>query len=66
VVLIALAAAVPGAAVWWFLPGGLHPILKAVLVLGTYGLAYLALAKLAGIEEVEAFVGGIRRRLGRR
>lgn len=64
--LIALAAMVPGAVLWWFLPGGLHPILKAILVLGTYGLAYLALAKLAGIEEVEAFVGGLRRRLGRR
>ena len=66
VILIALAAAVPGVAIWWFLPAGLHPILKAILVLGPYGLAYLALAKLAGIEEVEAFVGGILRRLGRR
>jgi putative peptidoglycan lipid II flippase len=66
VVLVALAATVPGALVWWLLPRGLHPIAKAVLVLGPYGLAYLALAKLAGIEEVEAFVGGLRRRLTRR
>jgi len=63
--LIAVAAMVPAGLVWWLLPRGLHPILKAILVLGPYGLAYLALAKLAGVEEVEAFVGGVRRRLGR-
>jgi putative peptidoglycan lipid II flippase len=64
--LVALAAIVPGALVWWLLPVGIHPILKAILVLGPYGLAYLVLAKLAGIEEVEAFVGGVLRRLRRR
>jgi putative peptidoglycan lipid II flippase len=62
---IALGAALPGAAVWWLLPP-LPPILKAALVLGTYGVAYLALARLAGVEELEAFVGGLRRRLKRR
>jgi putative peptidoglycan lipid II flippase len=62
---IALGAALPGAAVWWLLPP-LHPILMAALVLGTYGVSYLALARLAGVEEVEAFVGGLRRRLKRR
>jgi putative peptidoglycan lipid II flippase len=59
---IALGAALPGAAAWWLLPP-LHPIVMAALVLGTYGVAYLALARLAGVEEVEAFVGGLRRRL---
>jgi len=63
-VLIALAAAVPGAAVWWLLPP-LHPILKAAIVLGVYGVSYLVTARLAGVEEVEAFVGGLRRRLKR-
>jgi putative peptidoglycan lipid II flippase len=63
-VLIALAAAVPGAAVWWLLPP-LHPILKAIVVLGVYGVSYLLAARLAGVEEVEAFVGGLRRRLKR-
>jgi putative peptidoglycan lipid II flippase len=62
---IALGAALPGAAVWWLLPP-LHPIVMAALVLGAYGVAYLALARLAGVEEVEAFVGGLRRRLKRR
>jgi putative peptidoglycan lipid II flippase len=62
---IALGAALPGAAVWWLLPP-LPPILKAALVLGTYGLSYLGLARLAGVEEVEAFVSGLRRRLKRR
>ncbi len=65
-IVIALGAALPGAAVWWLLPSALHPILKAALVLGTYGAAYLTLARLAGVEEVEAFIGGLRRRLKRR
>ncbi|MES1240787.1 MAG: murein biosynthesis integral membrane protein MurJ [Acidobacteriota bacterium] len=62
--LLALAATLPGALVWWLLPP-LTPILKAFLVLGTYGLAYLALAKLARLEEVEAMLAGVRRRLRR-
>jgi hypothetical protein len=36
-----------------------------VLVLGTYGLAYLALAKVDRLEEVESLLAGVRRRLGR-
>jgi putative peptidoglycan lipid II flippase len=63
---IALGAALPGVAVWWLLPPALRPVLKAVLVLGTYGVSYLILARLAGVEEVDAFVGGLRRRLKRR
>jgi putative peptidoglycan lipid II flippase len=62
--LLALAATLPGALVWWLLPP-LRPIFKAVLVLGTYGLAYLALAKLARLEEVESMLAGVRRRLRR-
>ncbi len=63
--LVAAAAALPGAFVWWLLPP-LHPMIEAALVLGTYGAGYLLLARLAGIEEVEAFVGGLKRRLSRR
>ena len=40
-----------------------RPIFKALLVLGTYGLSYLILAKLARIEEVESLLAGVRRRL---
>jgi putative peptidoglycan lipid II flippase len=63
--LLALAATLPGALVWWLLPPGLRPIFKAVLVLGTYGTAYLAFAKLAGLEEIESLLAGVRRRLRR-
>jgi putative peptidoglycan lipid II flippase len=62
---IALAAALPGALVWWWLPP-LHPFLEAALVLGTYGAAYLLLSRLTGVAEADAFLGGLRRRLGRR
>ena len=62
-VLLLLAAALTG--VWWLLPADLRPIFKAVLVLGTYGVAYLGLAKLARLEEVESLLAGVRRRLGR-
>ena len=64
-VLIALAAALPAAVVWWLLPP-LPIILKAGVVLGLYGLTYLLICRLAGVEEVESFVGGLRRRLRRR
>jgi putative peptidoglycan lipid II flippase len=62
--LLALAATLPGALVWWLLPP-LRPIFKAVLVLGVYGASYLILAKLARVEEVESLLAGARRRLGR-
>ena len=65
-VLIALGAALPAAVVWWLLPVSPPLWLRAGVVLGTYGLAYLLLCRLAGVEEVEAFVGGLRRRLKRR
>ena len=64
-VLIALGAALPGAVVWWLLPP-LPLILKAIVVLGTYGFTYLLICRLAGVEEVESFIGGLRRRLKRR
>jgi hypothetical protein len=32
-------------------------------VLGTYGAGYLLLSRLSGVEEVEALVGGLKRRL---
>jgi len=65
-VLIALGAALPAAVLWWWRLRSFPLLLKAGVVLGTYGLTYLLLCRLAGIEEVEAFVGGLRRRLKRR
>ena len=62
---IALVAALPAALLWWGLPP-LHPILQAAVVLGTYGAAYLLVSRLTGVAEADAFLGGLRRRLGRR
>jgi putative peptidoglycan lipid II flippase len=64
-VLIALGATLPAAAVWWLLPP-LPILVKALVVLGIYGLIYLLICRLAGVEEVESFVDGLRRRLKRR
>ncbi|HEX4498779.1 MAG TPA: murein biosynthesis integral membrane protein MurJ [Thermoanaerobaculia bacterium] len=63
-ILLALAATLPAALVWWLLPP-LRPIFKAVVVLGIYGMSYLLLAKLAHLEEVESLLAGVQRRLKR-
>jgi putative peptidoglycan lipid II flippase len=63
-VLVAVAATLPAALVWWLLPP-LHPMVKAALVLGLYGAGYLLVSRLAGVEEVEALMGGLKRRLRR-
>jgi putative peptidoglycan lipid II flippase len=63
-ILLALAATLPAALVWWLLPP-LRPIFKAVVVLGIYGMSYLLLAKLARLDEVESLLAGVRRRLKR-
>ena len=44
---------------------GAAMLLFAVLVLGTYGLAYLAISAALGIEEVGVVTEKVRRRLGR-
>ncbi len=62
---VAAAAALPAALLWWLLPP-LPVIAEALLVVGTFGAGYLLLAKLSGMEELEALTGGLRRRLGRR
>jgi putative peptidoglycan lipid II flippase len=62
---LAAAAALPAALLWWLLPAT-SMILQALLVVGAYGAVYLLLAKLAGMAEVEAFLGGLRRRLAKR
>lgn len=62
---IAVAAALPAGLLWWLLPP-LPMILEALLVVGTFGVVYLLLAKLSGMQEMEAWTGGLRRRLHRR
>jgi putative peptidoglycan lipid II flippase len=59
---VAVAAALPAALLWWLLPP-LPVIVEALLVVGTFGAGYLLLARLSGMEEMEAWTGGLRRRL---
>jgi hypothetical protein len=63
--LLAGVAAVPAGLLWWLLPP-LPVFATALLVLGIYGVIYLAASRLAGVEEAEAWLGGLARRLRRR
>ena len=60
--LLALAAAVPAALVWWALPP-LHVALQALAVVGVYALGYLLLARATGAEELGFWLGRFGRRL---
>jgi putative peptidoglycan lipid II flippase len=57
---IALLATLPVAGLWWLLRGW-PPVLLAVLVLGTFGGAYLALAWLCRCRELHMWTGRLRR-----
>ena len=59
---LAVAAALPAALLWWLLRP-LPVVAQALLVIGTFGAGYLLLARLSGMEELEAWTGGLRRRL---
>lgn len=62
--LLALAAALPAALVWWALPP-FHVALQALAVVGVYALGYLLLARLTGAAELEFWLGRFGRRLRR-
>jgi putative peptidoglycan lipid II flippase len=62
--LLAGVAAAPAGLLWWLLPP-LPVFVTALLVLGTYGVTYLAASRLAGVEEAEVWLGGLARRLRR-
>lgn len=62
--LLAAAAALPAALVWWALPP-VHVAIQALAVVGTYALGYLVLARLTGAEELELWLGRLGRRLRR-
>ncbi|HEX6862067.1 MAG TPA: lipid II flippase MurJ, partial [Thermoanaerobaculia bacterium] len=62
--LLALAAAVPAALVWWALPP-LHVALQALAVVGVYAPGYLLLARLTGAEELGFWLGRFGGRLRR-
>ena len=57
----ALAAAVPGLAVWRYLPD-LPQSLAACIVLGVYALSYFAITRRLGLNELDSWLGALRRR----
>jgi putative peptidoglycan lipid II flippase len=54
----ALLAVLPAALVWWLLSGW-SPVLVALLVLGAFAVAYLALAWLFRLSEMDAWAGRV-------
>ncbi len=58
---LAAAAALPAAALWWFLAGQ-PTLLVASAVVGLYAALYLVTAYLLGFEELDAWVGRFLRR----
>ena len=62
--LLALAAALPAALVWWAVPP-LHVAVQALAVVGVYALGYLLLARITGAEELGFWLGRFGRRLRR-
>jgi putative peptidoglycan lipid II flippase len=58
----ALTAAAIGRGIAWVLPA-LHPAIRGVLVLGTYGVLYFLLAYLFGVRDVLAPLGALSRRV---
>jgi putative peptidoglycan lipid II flippase len=59
--LLAVAAAVPAALLWWILPP-VHVALQGLAVVGLYGAGYLLLARLTGAEELGFWLGRFARR----
>ena len=57
---VALIAVIPGALVWWLVPA-MHPVLNALLTIGTFGLTYLALAHAMGLEEMSTWIGRFKK-----
>jgi putative peptidoglycan lipid II flippase len=62
---LALAASVPAGLLWWLLPP-LPVLARGLLVVGSYGLVYLLLARLVMPEELGVWLGRFGRRLGQR
>ncbi len=58
---LAAAAMGPAFLLWWLLPAW-HVIVVAALVVGTYGFAYLGLARLFHFTEMQAWTGRFFRR----
>ena len=59
---LALVAGLPAAGLWWLLPPWWHVFFTATLVVGLYAAAYLGLAHLVRMPEIEVWLGRLRRR----
>ncbi|MFS4461182.1 murein biosynthesis integral membrane protein MurJ [Bdellovibrio sp. HCB2-146] len=59
-----IAATVAFAVGKWFVPSHLHIIIRAVVVLGIYGIVYFTCGILFKIEQASTFLQKIKRRLG--
>lgn len=63
------AALVGAAAAWgmrWVVPGeGIDPALRALPILGVYGVVYLGLAAVLGLDETAVFTNRVKRMIGR-
>lgn len=46
--------------------GPMHPIIVAALVLGTFGILYLGIARVMGLSEAQVVIGAVMRRVRRR
>ncbi|MEE9218222.1 MAG: murein biosynthesis integral membrane protein MurJ [Acidobacteriota bacterium] len=57
---VALLAALPAGLLWKLLPA-MHVALSAALVVGLFAAGYLALARLLGLSEMDAWLGWLRR-----
>lgn len=62
---LALAAAVPGFALQWVVAPLLPPLLAGLVVVGVFGVGYLALGHAFGFGEGEVWTGRLLRRLRR-
>ncbi len=64
-----LVASIAGAAAGWgtrLLIGSVHPVLDAALIGGAFGVVYVGLGVVLGIEQASVFANRIRRLAGRR
>jgi putative peptidoglycan lipid II flippase len=61
---VALLAVLPAALIWWLLSGW-PPVLVALSVLGAFAVAYLALAWLFRLSEMDAWAGRMLQRFRR-
>jgi putative peptidoglycan lipid II flippase len=57
---VALLSAGPAALLWWLLPDW-PTLIVALLVVGSYGVIYLALARLFKFDEMDAWTGRLLR-----